>query len=74
MAASGHYTYLEYQKSHPYYTRLYNYPIMGPPAPPLLFFLSLIFYKETGKVWQPILQTHVKDHTADYTLFIAAEG
>ena len=47
---------------------------MGPPAPPLLFFLSLIFYKETGKVWQPILQTHVKDHTADYTLFIAAEG
>ena len=46
---------------------------MGPPAPPLLF-LSLIFYTETGKVWQPILQTPVKDHTADYTLFIAAEG
>ena len=47
---------------------------MGPPAPPPTFFLSLIFYKETGKVWQPILQTHVKDHTADCTLFIAAEG
>lgn len=45
---------------------------MGPPALHLFSLIDILY--RNRKSLTTILQAHVKDHSADYTLFIAAEG